>query len=236
MFLASRNTNQDRQLWHIEHIWHIVIGGGYSPDFAFWDGAINIRTEAIPAQQAAGFDFYTRMATARTAWRNALGTSSQISFVNTNNVANANIRAYGGCREAIRDHLGREVDFCPDDERYGVAITAPVGGMNYGTIRAGGITRNVFRWRAGTGGDVSILAVFSNSGSNLTRDQRNINAATMTAIHELGHALGYLGHSPNSNDVMVGSLQWGQSPNVNLRPAEVEHLRQIYQRRFMRSR
>lgn len=74
------------------------------------------------------------------------------------------------------------------------------------------------------------MAVFSDSGG-LTSigDSRNIDFATMTAMHELGHALGYMGHSPNSNDVMRGNIPVTmRNPNETLNPAEREHLRQVY--------
>jgi len=90
-----------------------------------------------------------------------------------------------------------------------------------GTIQAGGIYRPVFRF-TGSGDTGLIITVFTGS-------TRNINFATMTAIHELGHALGYYGHSPNSNDVMAATPPLF-SPPETLNPAELEHLRQIYRR------
>ncbi|MCL2362857.1 MAG: hypothetical protein FWC73_13715, partial [Defluviitaleaceae bacterium] len=174
----------------------------------------------------AEFDFRNRMATARTAWSNALG----ISFTPVGNMYSANIRAYGGRRTSVQDRVGeRNGPYLPIDHRYGVHLNQTgSGGIAEGRVRAGGVERSVFRL-TGSGTSAEIIAVFSDSGSWLTTDARNINFATMTAIHELGHALGYMGHSPNANDVMRGAPPM-LSPNETLRPAEIEHLRQIYRR------
>jgi len=166
------------------------------------------------------------MATARTAWSNALG----ISFTPVGNMYSANIRAYGGRRTEVQDRVRqREGPYLPIDHRYGVHLNQTgSGGIAEGSVRAGGVERSVFRL-TGSGTSAEIIAVFSDSGSWLTTDARNIQFATMTSMHELGHALGYLGHSPNANDVMRGAPPMF-SPNETLRPAEIEHLRQIYRR------
>jgi len=228
--LSNRNTSNNTQLWRIGYIWHVAGSYANNPDVGNWVGVwragdINIWVEPIE-QQPDGFNFVTRMNTARNAWQNALG----ITFDGETSLASANIRAYGGHREEIRNHLGREVPFDFFNSRYG--STFPLPGVidgHVGTIQAGGITRHVNRLN-GTGTRGMIMAVFSDSGG-LTSigDSRNIDFATMTAMHELGHALGYMGHSPNSNDVMRGNIPVTmRNPNETLNPAEREHLRQVY--------
>jgi len=215
----SNRSNNNNQLWWIEHIWHIDSNDRHSVSFEFWAGDIYVFIEPI-APYPANFNFESRMETAQAAWASVLG----VRFHRANNVANATIRALGGCRYEIQYVLRRPDAFCPDRMRYGVALsTSERGGIAEGTIHAGGVTRSVFR-QSGT----ETIAVFSNSGSWETRNYRNVNFATMSAMHELGHALGYRGHSPNRSDVMIGIVPTISSPNVVLNPAEVEHLRQIY--------
>ena len=220
--LATLNTSHNRQSWWIGYIWHQ--GTRYENWVGFWcgainDGAINIRVEPIVLQPATGFNFEQRMIAAKNARENALG----ITFNTVADMEDANIRAYGGDRREIAREIGL---LFVRSERYGVVIPPArgFGRVTVGTIQAGGVTRDVDRLN-GTGNRAMRMLVFSD-------DARRINFATMTAMHELGHALGYWGHSPNSNDVMTGSpawLPWG-SPNENLNPAEIEHLRQIYRR------
>ena len=166
--------------------------------------------------QPDGFDFDQRMTTARSTWGASLG----VSFNDVTNRESANIRAYGGDRHEIRRSIN-----------WPFALTATYGAMlpprrgdfaeSAGTIQARGIDRSVFRF-TGSGDTGLIIAVFTGSA-------RNNTFATMTAIHELGHALGYYGHSPNSNDVMTANPPLF-SPNETLNSAELEHLRQIYLR------
>jgi len=194
-------------LWHSDYDW-----------VGFWDGVINIRSRTAGTNQPSGFDFTQRMDIARNAWMDVL----DITFNDVSYSENANIRAYGGTRAAVQTAMQWPFSF---NQQFGVAI-APLAGQgreSVGTIQAGGATRPVYRLY-GTGGDAFLIGVFTH---NMTgHSERNIEFATMTAIHELGHALGYIGHSPNSNDVMTGSPS--STPNVTLNPAEIHHLRQIY--------
>jgi len=128
--------------------------------------------------------------------------------------AYANIRAYGGDRHSILQTTGV---WEPDLAGVASIPGRGLGGReSVGTIQAGGITRIVDRF-SGTGGGANILVTFTGNNS----------MATMVTMHELGHVLGYWGHSPNSNDVMRATLPLF-SPNETLNPAEIEHLRQIY--------
>jgi len=223
-------ANHSSHRWWIENIWHIDNYGWYEEWFGFWPGDIYIWVEPVPVQQAPGFTFIQRMLDAQRAWTNEL----DITFRNVDDMGHpndrnrANIRAYGGDREAIQARFDRTTPFSPTNERYGVYMFR--GGLagHAGTIQVGGVTRHVHRF-GGTGLNAMLIGVFSNSGLLYTFDSHNIEFATMTAMHELGHALGYFGHSPNASDVMTGTVpMWQSTPNETLNPAEVEHLRQIY--------
>ena len=108
-------------------------------------------------------------------------------------------------------------DFFDEDFSGGEFGVTRYSGVLHDTIQAGGATREVIRF-TGQGATANIMAVFT--GNN--------RFATMTTLHELGHALGYLGHSPNPNDVMRDGVP--SAPIESLRPSEIEHLRQINRR------
>ena len=231
VFLASRNATHNRQLWRIGHIFHIDASEADAQDyFSFWGGP-RIYIQTVPVgPQPPGFNFSGRMDTARSAWSSAIG----VTFQSTTNRDAANIRAYGGHRRDIQTHIGRSASFRVRDFRYGVTTGGGGGwlldGSFRGTMQAGGVTRGVNRM-IGTGSSGKIMAVFTDMGEPApVFNARSIWFATMTSMHELGHALGYNGHSPNRSDVMYGTIELLQAPNVTLSPAEIEHLRQIYQR------
>jgi len=224
--LALRNRAGDNsQLWHIENIWHI--GDRYPQDYFsyWWPGTIFIYTEYEAFDAPASLDFTSRMASARTIWTNALG----VRFDNAASRDTANILAFGGCRHAIATEvLGENGHFPPSRYRYGVMLSRAGYTDRNVTVRAGGVDRKVFRLN-GSGANASIAIVFTNTGAENTYNRRNINFATMTAIHELGHALGYNGHSPNSQDIMRSVIEpYIINPVLTLRPAELWHLGQIY--------
>jgi len=222
--LETRNAS-NRQLWRIEHIWHIDPNLQHEEWFGFWRGTINIRAITVGNVIPDDFNFISRMNNARRAWENVLN----ISFNTVTDMSSANIRAYGGHRDDIQEHLGREDSFPPDHFRYGTnfghGVFDPVTGR-VGSISAGGASRGVFEL-TGTGESAMIMVVFTDNGGR-TADARNIRFTAMTTMHELGHSLGYRGESPNRNDVMIGVIPITASPNETLTPAEIEHLRQIY--------
>ena len=220
--LASRDASHNRQLWWIGYIWHV------DPSYArnginwvgFWGGAINIRPQAL--EQNASAEFYVAVNIARDFWERELG----ITFDDARTSDDANIRVYWGTRIEFLDEIDR---FFVRDTVYGVAIPPVItenytsgirGRVRHGTIQAGGSMRTVYRLY-GTG-DVSMrVGIWSGTA-------RNVNVLPFTATHELGHALGYWGHAPNSSDLM--SEHPGRNPEINLRPAEREHIMQIYRR------
>jgi len=222
--LANRDTSNNNQLWNIGYIWHVSSNYDNMPDVgnivAFWDGRIDIRVESI-GTRPTGFNFYESMNVARSTWGNAL----DIAFRHVIDMEDANIRAYAGNRSRIQSRLRRTEPFPPRDFRFGVAL---MGDRSYvAPIQARGVTRHVNRL-TGVGARGNTMAVFFDSGGGSIQDSQNVSFATMTSIHELGHALGYLGHSPRSGDVMIASIPVFSSPIMTLDPAEKEHLRQIY--------
>jgi len=231
--MTSGAAAQDRQEFRIGYIWNVAghyATDGYTPNgVGFWPGDVTI--QLIPVgEQPPGFHFATRMNTARSTWMNVL----DVRIVETNVTASANIRVFGGNRHEVIERVRRTEPFDVDDFRYGfadVAASIRGAGTRVDTIQAGGAARGVFRM-SGIGAETALeIGVFTDSGRPNTFDPFNIIFAEMAAIHELGHALGYFGHSPNPNDVMLGNIGRRPVPHVILRPAEIEHLRQAYRYR-----
>ena|GEM_PF-4564728 len=212
--LSALNTGNNRQRWWIGHIWHTdgraaceITGEEWA---GFWRGPINIQSRTIGEQQP-GFNFRARMDFARNVWAVPL----DITFIDVYNgdeiAPNAHIRAYGGTRFEIWRETGWDV---VNPTLLGIADFG--SRVFVGTIHAGGADRRIYRF-VGTGSRSNIMAVFS--GNN--------ERATMAAIHELGHALGYWAHSPTPDNTMYRGTTSSNNHN-ELRPAEIEHLRQIY--------
>lgn len=54
--------------------------------------------------------------------------------------------------------------------------------------------------------------------------ENTLNEQVETVVHEFGHALGYLGHSTNTTDVMYTYLH----SSYTLKTNDIQHLSQIY--------
>jgi len=172
----------------------------------YWRGPINLYTRTLPPVSNT-FRFPERVAAARSAWGDALG----IRIGTTSSRRNAQIVMIGGTRAEIA-------------ERENVTIDEDIGGeAHYGRtswsttrIRTGNRDRHVHRF---TGQTLVFVVDDRNVPANITTD-----LPTITTIHELGHALGYFGHSENSQHLMYKRAR----PNRSLSAIEIRHLRQIY--------
>ena len=212
--LSSRSTSHNRQLWRIGYIWHT--DGSW---VGFWPGTINIRV--VPIAENNRNEFNQAMSTARTTWTNALGVTFNDDIEGPEN---ANIRVYWG----TPFQFSEELNLLPwvSSMTYGdvIAPLISLGGrvLQDDSFQAGGAARNVFSLH-GTHWDAMKVGIWSHQS-------RSADLATFVATHELGHALGYWGHSPNNDDVMRRSPGVGRNPRTTLNPAEIEHIRQIYRR------
>ncbi|MCL2854463.1 MAG: RICIN domain-containing protein, partial [Defluviitaleaceae bacterium] len=218
--LSTLNTSHNRQLWWVGYIWHSIDRyGNPSERVGFWDGVVNVYTRQLGIITVRNFS--ADMQYARRVWGDALGITFNSAPSTSAGRQTANISVYGGTRNDIQRRTGLSYYYFENDYRGFARLprTTDPGGVRVGAIQASGIMRNVYRFY-GVGDEAVIVAIFPGSAFDSDAMFRS------TAIHELGHALGYLGHSPNRNDVMRDDT--GFSPNTNLNPAEIEHLRQIY--------
>jgi len=191
----------------------------YENDVTFW----NLRTLNIYVHQTpnapAGFNFTTHMNDARSQWSSAVG---GMNFVNSPH-SNAHILAYGGSRAEIY-RIAR---------RYGIESEGWAGVARatwetpVGTININGV-RNVYRFnvdaRTFQNTSRAVMLVASNPpGLIMSRSSAEVRKLS---LHELGHLMGYVGHSLSENDVMFNTTTTSQQ----LSQAERTHLRRIYDR------
>jgi len=181
-------------------------------------GPIFIQTREIGWQ--GNLDINREFGIARDIW----GTAIEVTFVDVGLNENipaysANIHALGGTRSSICSYIdGREPiprDWIGFADAINPARHPHVDFLGTINVGAGGRERHVYQFRQ-SGWEFGFrMGVFVESP-----------ARTFTAVHELGHALGFYYHSPNRNDVMYGNFT-GRT-DFQPSPFEVQHLRQIY--------
>ena len=173
-------------------------------------GAINVHTHILGSPPGY-FPFHYWMMRGQTAWGNAIGVS--INSVTTN--TNAHIRAWGGTRPAI--NLFRGVPLHVGE--YGravVSLGATLHGLAY--LPGSGVPR------------VRVAEIISHARIYVVAGELSSAQTRVVTVHELGHALGYVGHSRNRGDVMfhMSENEGGVHTNFNLSSRDQNHLRQIY--------
>lgn len=168
----------------------------------FWPAGVNVYTRTL-GQSPNNTNFSAQIIEARRVWGQALGIT-----IGTATSNNAQIRAFGGSRAEVERHRGY------------VAGTFNVAGRAYFAPRrsAGSITvnhtvRNVFEFS----GQSDFVVVINEWNESLTR---------IVTIHELGHSLGFRGHSITGNDIMYATIN--NNTRSQLNTDETRHMRQIY--------
>lgn len=196
----SRSFNVSQQssaIWHSDGSW-----------VGFWPGTIRVHSQTI-GRVSTGFRLGTWVGYSRAAWGNALG----VTIHPSDNPQTAQIRVFGGLREEVERHRGDRVG---STDWTGIARHATR--TRVGTITAGNAVRGVYRYS----GQASMWVVQRSTATTWSQD--NINRSRKTISHELGHTLGFHGHSPSNIDVM-----WhANTPHFTLQYRERRHLRQIY--------
>jgi len=183
----------------------------YAPFVEFWPGAITVHSQ-IHGSPSGGFWFDMWLLEAVAMWSYVLG-GVPIGWAPTEE--SAQIRAHGGVQADVQNNT--YLRFTP-----GVAggVHRPTMAPVVGTMTVDGIERDV-RMRT------EPVYIFVNArfrGDNWWQEQRNRTRST--TIHEVGHALGYVGHSSDPREIM-----WVANTDVTtLHPNEIKHLRQVYDR------
>lgn len=180
-------------------------------DIGYWDTNVNYigRWNSTPMTIQFnwgnnGFsdsEFLSYVNHARNQWRNA-----GITIGSTTTESNASLKIYGGTYDALwweapgltTDHYGLAIILQQNYEGYWAYI-----GNRY---NSNNITR----------ADAFVVH----------RNNRSANQYRSTATHELGHALGWYGHTRTSGNVMSSA----PSSRTHLTSIDRRHIRQIYYR------
>ena len=165
-----------------------------SDKIAYWDSTVYIYCTI-----AGGFYFNDIYAYARQKWSNA---GMPTSF--TNSSSNANILVFAGTETLIEALSG--IDIGPYET--GLTVGASTH-MYYATY--GSYSKSVRKQLA----QQKILIPHRN---------RTENEYKKTTMHELGHALGWMGHSSNEADIMWS----GASSLTSLSNRDIKQIIQLY--------
>ena len=157
--------------------------------------------------------FSDGMANAKIQWNNALGSSfSTVGYYSSSSSFNA----YGGSRDEI---LAAAIGFSSSD------LSPNTGGQ---TNIIGSIWGYFKHWPSGTYYVTKTAYNISSSVSCVLDKQYETNYGKKikhTCLHEIGHAVGWFGHSSMYGDTMYPSVNVG----LTISSEAEEHLVQIYQ-------
>lgn len=147
----------------------------------------------------SSFPFTTAYNHAYSKW-----TSAGMSITNNGAGTSGNIAVHGGTRAQILAYNGEEIP-----SNY-TGLTVGASTM-YAYLNYNGITKNLKK-------QLSQQKVY------IIDDDRTLNQYKKTTTHEVGHALGWLGHSSNSSDIMYS----GASSVTSLTIRDKRHILQFY--------
>ncbi|SCZ03830.1 matrixin family metalloprotease, partial [Alkaliphilus peptidifermentans] len=199
----------------VDWIWHQDINATTGTNInrvGFWSGtgSINVHTHTL-GTVSDGFVFHFRMLEAQQAWSNAL----DVPITGVTQAENAHIRSFGGQRADIDDLRGEGPSTWA-----GLAVY-PTTALEQNII-LDDTTRNVLRFS----GQARIFVIERSTDTTWT--QYDIDITRKVTVHELGHTLGWMGHTSRilADDTYV--MWWQANTHFNLRPNEIRHLKQIY--------
>ena len=159
--------------------------------------------------------FLSAMESAITNWNNALGINMRYQTEDRSFSTSGGIIFYGGTLNELQNLSCFNIyeDFGP--------IGSPKSG--YAKITC---TRDGYSYVDPSGNTVIASYISKVRGYVLDKgDSATINQYIKSCTHELGHALGYLGHSNSANDIMYNTA----SSVTSLTIRDKNHIRQIYE-------
>lgn len=165
-----------------------------------WDTS-NVQIYKVQYSENDSFYFSSGLAYACIPWSN--DTEINISSGTSSSYASAPIVYYGGTME----QLNALTDF---------TISQLTNGITTVNFSAEGY------WSYGT--ETKLGWVITGAEGCIVDKDHSTNEVTNTCIHELGHALGWHGHSNVSSDIMS---EYGSS-NILLTDRDKNHLSQVY--------
>ncbi|MBO4860889.1 MAG: Ig-like domain-containing protein [Clostridia bacterium] len=173
---------------------------------AYWPTSPLIYTECDSTKTSSVFcsSFNAGVATATAVWGNALGLDSS-----TTSLSLADIEIYGLSAAEYEDKTGEPWPVS------GVGLTVPDSNP-YGIACFG----NTIKW-IGKYTHAKVYILFIPTASQ--------DEIISTTTHEMGHALGYYGHSPTSTELMFFESNSTNSTIYTLTVNEINHLAQIYE-------
>lgn len=174
--------------------------------YRYYNNNVNVYISSRGHLPAASLDSYIKHAGA--AWENSIGTS-RIDIVYVSSSSNANIIAEDITR-AEANSYGYPTS--------AVAVGGTVTGTSYATASYNGSLKTFYKGNTGM-----IRLIWGES----TRYQ-SISAWKYTAAHELGHALGYRGHNPNSGTLMYATFDPNNIIFTTPRTKDHDHMVLVY--------
>jgi len=191
-------------------VWHATRSERGVFEVGYWEVPVIRVNHRTVGSVTPEFQFNAHMAASRDAWSAAIG----VPIVNHSLAIGSNIVAYGGTRDGILLETGVRLGPTHVGAAYEAERVLRAG------VFVGGIIKRVYAY-SGFGVRARIFVVEQTHAN--AEFNRGFNRKI--TMHELGHALGWLGHKvAHTSAVMHGNL----NRFYTLVPNEITHLRQFY--------